>query len=117
MFDQFWRYYVNSRPFADDELPNIRGEALQARKSDRLLAQETSDRTVTPVFRAGSTPGAMEVELKVKDELPVHGSVEANGRNTEGTTRLRLVNSIRYDNLWQKFHSASLQYQVSPQDA
>lgn len=80
------------------------------------LAKESPDRVITPVFRAGSTPGKTEVELKVKDEMPLHASVEINGRNTEDTTRTRLVNSIRYDNLWQKFHSASLQYQVSPQN-
>jgi hemolysin activation/secretion protein len=81
------------------------------------LAKESPDRVITPVFRAGSTPGKTEVELKVKDEFPLHASVEINGRNTEDTTRTRLVSSIRYDNLWQKFHSASLQYQVSPQNS
>jgi hemolysin activation/secretion protein len=81
------------------------------------LAQDTSDRTVTPIFRAGGTPGQMEVELRVKDELPLHGSVEINGRNTESTTRTRLISSIRYDNLWQRYHSASLQYQVSPENS
>jgi hemolysin activation/secretion protein len=80
------------------------------------MAKESSDRVVTPIFRAGSTPGKTEVELRVKDELPLHGSVEINGRNSEHTTRSRLIGSIRYDNLWQRFHSASLQYQVSPED-
>lgn len=81
------------------------------------LSKESSDRQVTPIFRAGSTPGKTEVELKVKDELPLHGSVEMNGRNSESTSRSRLIGSIRYDNLWQKFHSASLQYQVSPENS
>ena len=81
------------------------------------LGKESPDRVVTPVFRAGSTPGKTEVELKVKDELPLHGGVEINGRNTESTTRPRLIGSIRYDNLWDKYHSASLQYQVSPENS
>ncbi|MGZ8157347.1 MAG: ShlB/FhaC/HecB family hemolysin secretion/activation protein [Methylobacter sp.] len=81
------------------------------------LAEESADRQVTPIFRAGSTPGKTEVELRVKDQLPLHGSVEMNGRNSESTSRLRLISSIRYDNLWQRFHSASLQYQVSPENA
>ena len=80
------------------------------------LAEESSDRQITPIFRAGNTPGKTEVELNVKDELPLHGSVELNGRNNESTTRPRLNASIRYDNLWQRFHSASLQYQVSPEN-
>ncbi|MEQ1622068.1 MAG: ShlB/FhaC/HecB family hemolysin secretion/activation protein [Methylococcales bacterium] len=80
------------------------------------LAEESSDRQVTPIFRAGSTSCKTEVELRVKDELPLHGSLEMNGRNNESTTRTRLNASIRYDNLWQRFHSASLQYQTSPED-
>jgi hemolysin activation/secretion protein len=80
------------------------------------LGQESSDRQVTPIFRAGSTPGKTEVELRIKDELPLHGSVEVNGRNTESTSRTRLIGAIRYDNLWQRFHSAALQYQTSPEN-
>ncbi len=81
-----------------------------------VLAEQSSDRNITPIFRAGSTPGKMEVELRVKDELPVHGSVEINSRNSENTTLTRVVGSLRYDNLWQRFHSASLQYQTSPEN-
>lgn len=80
------------------------------------LAAENPDRQVTPVMRAGATPGTMEVELEVKDELPLHGSVELNARNSINTTRLRLPVMLRYDNLWQLNHSASLQYQVAPED-
>lgn len=87
---------------------------VQAQVSE--LSQESSDRQVTPIFRAGSTPGKTEVELRVKDQLPLHGSLEMNGRNSESTSRSRLIGSIRYDNLWQSFHSASLQYQVSPEN-
>lgn len=80
------------------------------------LSEESADRKVTPIFRAGSTPGKTEVELRIDDELPLHGSVELNINNPESTTRPRVIGSIRYDNLWQKFHSASLQYQVSPEN-
>lgn len=80
------------------------------------LGAASPDRQVTPVLRAGETPGTLEVDLKVKDEMPLHGRVELNGRNTSTTSRLRLVSSLRYDNLWQKFHSASVMYQVSPED-
>lgn len=113
------RYYALGKiregvpALAEGQVPYMPAVQEQVAK----LAQETSDRTVTPIFRAGTTPGKMEVELRVKDELPLHGSVETNGRNTEGTTRSRLIGSIRYDNLWQKYHSASLQYQVSPENA
>ncbi len=81
------------------------------------MGKESADRQVTPIFRAGATPGKTEVELRVKDELPLHGSLEMNGRNSDNTSKTRLVGSLRYDNLWQRFHSASLQYQVSPENA
>lgn len=80
------------------------------------LGTASADRQVTPILRAGDTPGTLEVDLKVKDELPLHGRVELNGRNTATTSRLRLVSSLRYDNLWQEMHSASLMYQVSPEN-
>lgn len=80
------------------------------------LSTESADRQITPVLRAGETPGTLEVDLKVKDELPLHGRVELNGRNTSTTSRLRLVSSLHYDNLWQQMHSASVMYQVSPED-
>jgi hemolysin activation/secretion protein len=80
------------------------------------VAGESADRTVTPVMRAGRTPGTVEVDLAVEDQLPLHGSLELNARNSINTTRLRLTASLRYDNLWQRFHSASLQFQISPED-
>jgi hemolysin activation/secretion protein len=97
---------------AEGSVPNFPKMQQQLAK----LSSESSDRQVTPVLRAGDTPGTLEVDLKIKDTLPLHGRVELNGRNTSTTTRLRLVSSLRYDNLWQAMHSASLMYQVSPED-
>ena len=113
------RYYALGKiregvpALAAGQVPHM--PAVQAQMN--TLAQQSSDRNVTPIFRAGSTPGKMEVELRVKDELPLHGSVEMNTRNSQNTTLTRLIGSLRYDNLWQKFHSASLQYQVSPENS
>ena len=70
---------------------------------------------MTPVLRPGKTPGTVEVDLKVKDELPLHGSLELNDRYSTDTSRLRLSAMLRYDNLWQKEHSFSLQYQTAPE--
>jgi len=102
------------------ELPSVvEGEVPNISKVQRELQQvrkQSADREVTPVMRAGRTPGTVELELQVKDHLPLHGSVEINGRNSVNTSRTRVVTSLRYDNLWQRFHSASLQYQISPED-
>ncbi len=74
------------------------------------------DIKVAPVLMPGREAGTVEVELKVKDKLPVHGSVEINNRSIHDTTDLRLNAILRYDNLWQREHSISFQYQTSPQD-
>jgi hemolysin activation/secretion protein len=52
----------------------------------------------------------------VQDELPLHGGLELNNRQSPSTEPLRLQGFLRYDNLWQREHSASVQYQVAPQD-
>ena len=90
-------------------LPKVQEELAQ-------LAQLSPDRVITPVLRPSRTPGKLEVELKVKDELPVHGNMEFNDRYSADTTRLRLSASVRYDNLWQREHSIGASYQLSPQD-
>lgn len=81
------------------------------------LDSQSNDRKITPVLRPGDAPGTVDVDLKVKDDLPLHGSVALNGRNTSSTSLLRLVSTLHYDNLWQKFHSASFTYQVSPEES
>lgn len=98
---------------AEGKVPNF--TKMQAELTQ--LGGQSPDRKIQPVLRAGETPGTLEVDLKVKDELPLHGRVELNGRNTFGTSLLRLVNSVHYDNLWQRMHSASLMYQVSPENS
>ncbi len=98
---------------AEGNVPNlpVMQEQLAA------LGGQSADRTVTPIMRAGEVPGTVEVDLKVKDKLPLHGSLELNGRNVASTSLLRLISTVRYDNLWQKLHSASLMYQVSPENS
>jgi hemolysin activation/secretion protein len=97
---------------AEGHVPNF----PKMQKELAALGGQSEDRKIQPVLRAGETPGTLEVDLKVKDQLPLHGKLELNGRNTSSTSRLRLVSSLRYDNLWQAMHSASIMYQVSPED-
>jgi hemolysin activation/secretion protein len=98
---------------AEGHIPNM----PKMQEQLAALDSQSNDRKVTPVLRPGETPGTLEVDLKVKDELPLHGSVAINGRNTSSTSLLRLVSTVHYDNLWQKFHSASFTYQVSPEES
>lgn len=85
-------------------------------KKDLAGINRNPDLKVAPVLMPGKEPGTIDVELKVKDKMPLHGSLELNNRYTANTTDLRLNALIRYDNLWQKEHSVSFQYQTSPED-
>ena len=71
---------------------------------------------VTPVMKAGKTFGTVDVDLKVVDSLPLHASLELNDRYSQDTSRLRLSGMIRYDNLWQRQHSLSLNFLTSPEN-
>ncbi|MDR3416945.1 MAG: POTRA domain-containing protein [Nevskia sp.] len=74
----------------------------------------TPDRSVTPVLRASQTPGQVDVDLQVKDQLPLHASVDLNNHYSANTSHLRLIGDVHYDNLFQAGHSVDLQYQTSP---
>lgn len=112
------RYFANGR--IRGALPSLqRGEVLNLTRFQRDLNElnrQTGDRSITPILRAGRTPGTVDVELKVKDELPTHGSVEVNDRYTADTSRTRAGINLSYGNLFQRFHSLSLQYQTAPEE-
>ena len=76
----------------------------------------SADRSVTPILKAGRRPSEVDVELRVNDALPFHGGFELSDRYTADTSELRSTGTISYDNLFQKFHSLSLQYTTSPQE-
>lgn len=97
---------------AEGSVPHL--PAVQ--KELQRVNQASPDRTITPVLRPGSTPGTLEVELKVEDELPLHASLELNDRFTQNTERLRLNAEVRYGNLWQREHAISAAYQVAPEN-
>ena len=82
---------------------------------DIYLLNQIPDRRVTPIVRAGVVPGTVDVDLKVQDALPLHGSLELSNRRSPGTTPLRLNGGLHYDNLWQAGHSLAFSFQVAPQ--
>lgn len=85
-------------------------------QEELMVVNRNPDLKVAPVLMPGKEVGTIDIEFKVKDKLPLHGSLELNNRGTHNTTDLRLNAMIRYDNLWQRGHSVSLQYQTSPED-
>lgn len=77
---------------------------------------KSADRRITPVLRPGKTPGTVEVDLKVQDQLPLHGNVELNDRYSQDTTRTRLSANLRWDNLWQQQHGLGITVQTAPEE-
>ncbi len=74
----------------------------------------SDDLRITPILRASDTPGRVDVDLTVKDELPLHALLDVNNRYNANTTHLRTTGELRYDNLFQSNQSASFQYQIAP---
>ena len=90
----------------------VRTEDLQ---SDLARANGPRDRRVTPVLKAGQQPGTVDLDLKVDDRIPLHGSVEWNNYHTPGTPRERVTARVSYENLWQLEHELAVQYTFVPE--
>lgn len=87
-------------------------------KRDLLALNRHPDRQVlvqSDALKPGLEPGTLDVELTVKDELPLHGSIELNNRYSPDTTQLRINGAISYSNLWQAGHTLGLSFQVAPE--
>jgi len=85
-------------------------------QKDLASVNRGGDLKVSPLLSPGKEMGTTDVELKAEDTLPLHGGLEINNENTPNTTDLRLNASLHYDNLWQRDHSLSAQFQTSPQN-
>jgi len=84
-------------------------------QQDLAQLNRMPDRQVSPILTPGSTPGTIDVDLSVKDRLPLHGDLEVDNYASPFTTNLRTNASLHYDNLWQAQHSLALNYQVAPE--
>ena len=73
------------------------------------------DRRVTPSLKPSRSPGKVDIDLKVDDHAPFHAGIELNNRYSANTKRLRLSGFVKYDNLFQRDHSFSLNYQTAPE--
>ncbi|MDY6905459.1 MAG: ShlB/FhaC/HecB family hemolysin secretion/activation protein [Thermodesulfobacteriota bacterium] len=111
------RYFTKEKIMA--ALPSFRsGTILYVPhvKEDLARLNTNPDFKVTPVLKPARELGFIDVELKVEDRLPLHASLETNNRSTHTTSDLRLNAMVRYENLWQKEHALSVQYQTAPEE-
>ncbi len=110
------RYHQPSRilrrtpSLAEGTLPNF-NDVLED-----ITALQSADLSVTPDLRSGVEPGTVDIDLNVKDTLPLHGSLELNNRYSADTTPLRINGSISYGNLWQRGHAAGFSFQIAPEN-
>lgn len=111
------RYYLPSEIRArvpslkEGNVPNFADTQQEIADLNRLPGQQ-----VTPVLKPGKVPGTVDVDLQVKDQLPVHASVELNNDHSTGTEPLRTTATVRYDNLWQLGNSISATWLRAPQN-
>ncbi|MEW6519462.1 MAG: POTRA domain-containing protein [Thermodesulfobacteriota bacterium] len=111
------RYYTMERIRSD--LPSLTPGSilyLPSLQEELNRLNRSRDLKIAPVLQPGKYPGTIDVELKVQDRLPLHGSLELSNRASHDTSSLRLNAMLRYENLWQRSHSASLQYQTAPEE-
>lgn len=75
----------------------------------------SADRQVIPVLKPGALPQTVDVDLKVDDHSPWHGTIDLNNDNSPNTSSLRTSATLSYSNLWQLGHVLSGTYLIAPQ--
>jgi len=88
-------------------LPQLQSEANRLNRHP--------DFKMVPNMKPGQAPESVDMAVAVTDRSPWHGSLELSNRASHDTSELRSSGSLRYDNLWQREHSLSGTYQLSPQ--
>jgi hemolysin activation/secretion protein len=73
------------------------------------------DRRIDFAPKPGATEGTIDVDLTVKDTLPLHASLEVNNDNSPSTTPLRLAGSVRYTDMWKLGHTVSASFILAPE--
>jgi hemolysin activation/secretion protein len=109
------RYYPRWQVL--DKLPSIRvGKLLQEKELIKELdaVNANPDLKVTPILKAGTVPGTVDLELKVKDRLPLHVRLTGDNKGPFTTPANRLTAEVSYSNLWQADHILSVQTTQTP---
>jgi hemolysin activation/secretion protein len=111
------RYFSARKILA--ELPEVKAGAVPRMPALQTelatVGAESADRAVTPVLKAGRTPGTVDLDLQVNDSLPLHGGLTLNDRYTPDTSKLRTTVDLSYGNLFQDFQSIAFEYQTAPE--
>lgn len=110
------RYVMNRRILS--AVPSLQPGAVplfpDVQRDMTKLNQASAGLRVVPILKPGPEPGTVDVDLKVKDDLPLHASAEVNNNYTADTTHTRVNLNVSYANLFQRHQTLSLQYQTAP---
>lgn len=87
---------------AEGKVPNFTKAQVELAEANRL-----PDRQITPVEKKGKLPGTVDVDLKVKNTLPLHGSATVNNDHAQDTSKLRTIATLSYADLFQLGHTIS----------
>ena len=109
----------HSAQMARAQIPSLmEGQPLDlvALQRDVAEANRFPDRIINPMFKPGTAPGTVDVDLQVEDSAPLHASVELNNDNSPNTRALRLSGTVRHSDLWGQGHTLSITSSLAPQD-
>ncbi len=109
----------NSLNAIKEQVPSIQeGKVPDFNQAQKEVAElnRLPDRQITPLIKPGKIPGTVDIDLKVKDNLPVHGSVEVNNDHAQNTTPIRATATVSYANLWQLGHTLSMTALLAPKN-
>lgn len=105
---------------------NIRGKLPSARLGALLYEPDfvkqldavnaNPDLKVAPILKPGSSQGDVELELRVKDRLPLHAKITADNKGPFTTPLHRLTWEAQYANMWDADHILTLQTTQTPTD-
>ncbi len=101
------------------KLPSLRlGNLIEEKKLVKELdaVNVNPDLKVTPVLKPGGELGNVNLELKVKDRLPLHAKLTGDNKGPFTTPANRLTAEVSYTNLWNADHIVSFQTIQTPTD-
>ncbi|MGQ0809824.1 MAG: ShlB/FhaC/HecB family hemolysin secretion/activation protein, partial [Nitrospiraceae bacterium] len=74
------------------------------------------DLKIAPVLKPGSEQGTVDLELKAKERLPLHGRLIGDNKGPLTTPANRLTAEVQYSNLWDEDNILTLQTTQTPND-
>jgi hemolysin activation/secretion protein len=92
-------------------VPNLTEAQAELAEANRLPGRQ-----VTPLLKPGKQPGTIDLELKVAQQEPLHGTIQLSNDHSPNTRPLRVLASVRDENLWGLGHTLSATYVVAPED-